>query len=114
LNVHTRRKDEALAILTSTIGWDAGGLFMGRSTSSHQQWRELKFRSLWVQIATATIDTLNSVTSNPSYLFEPFSFGLTRIPTYDALTEGMNALQNGTESVDEVRDRLLYPPGLEA
>lgn len=113
-SVHTLRKDEALAIVTSAIGWDAGGLFLGRSTSSHQHWRQLKFRRLWVQIATATIDVLNSVTSNPDYLFEPFSFGFTGIPTYDDLTEGMSALQNGTESVDEVRNRLLYPPGVEA
>lgn len=110
LAVHTRRKDEALAIVTSTIGWDGNGLFLGRSTSSHQQWRELRFRRLWVQVVTATIDALNSVTSNADYLAEPFTFRFTRIPTYDELTNGMVALQNGTESVDEVRERLLFPP----
>lgn len=107
--LHTRRQHEALAIVTSSIGWDGRHLFLGRSTSSHQVWRELKFRRVWVEIATATIDALNEVTSNPGYLYEPFIFNLSGVPTCDELTAGMDALRSGAESVDAVTRRLLLP-----
>lgn len=108
--VHRRTLDELAARATRHIGWDGRGLFMTRATDSLRVYRALRFTLTWLELIGATLDALNTSFALSGSESAPRAVGLEGIPSATELRDAMQAVVDGSESLDSIKNRLVHPP----
>lgn len=107
--LHQRKLDEMSARATSAIGWDGRGLYMKRATDSLRVYRELRFTRTWLDMVAVALTALDGACRSSGSRYAPRAIKLQGIPTADDLDDAMRAVTQGSESLDAIKSRLLYP-----
>jgi hypothetical protein len=102
--------DEMAARATRSIGWDGRGAFLRRATDSYRTYRRLRFLRTWLTVASATTETLNVICRHPGVnAGAPITIRVTGLPTIDEVDQHMDAVIDGTESLDKISKQVLHP-----
>ena len=106
---HQRRLHELAGRATSSLGWDGRGLFMERATDSLKLYRELRFLQTWLEIVGSVKTMLVKAIRLAQDDSAPTDIKVTGLPTLTEVEDAMAAVREGTESLDSIRNRLIYP-----
>lgn len=109
-SVHQRKLDELSARATRNIGWDGRSLFMKRATDSLRVYRALRFTLTWLTMTRVTLDALNATFAMSGSKSAPRAISLEGIPSVSELQDAMQAVVDGSESLDDIKNRLVHPP----
>ena len=83
---------------------------MERATNSLRVYRELRFASTWLTLVNTALTAVNDACRLSEWPSAPRSVELSGIPTASELEVGMESVINGSESLDNISNRLLHPP----
>jgi hypothetical protein len=109
-NIHRNTFDELAARATRAIGWDGRSSFLERGTNSYRTYRQLRFRHTWLTIVTATTATLNKICELPAVNGgTPLKIRVTGLPATEDIERCMDAVKNGTQSLDDIFNSVLFP-----
>lgn len=109
-SLHQRKLAELSARATADVGWDGRGIFMERATNSLRVYRELRFASTWLTLVNTALTAVNEACRLSEWPSAPRSVELSGIPTASELEAAMESVVNGSESLDDISNRLLHPP----
>jgi hypothetical protein len=107
--LHRRLADELTARVTRSVGWDGGGVLDARATTTHKNYRKLRFLDTWLTLVQGVLDHINSIVSNPELFPDsPFTMSLDGLPTRARVAEAARNLSAGTESNDDIFWGVLH------
>lgn len=108
---HQRAIDERAAHATRHIGWPERDAFQQRATDSYHTYRELRFLRTWLTIVEAVTETLNNICGRPDVSMGGDSprLRITGLPTIRAVDKCLNAVTDGSMSLDEIFRAVLHP-----
>lgn len=109
-SLHNELVYETAAKITKTIGWSGRELFLKKATNSYRMYRSLKFLRVWLVLVDVTLKFLNELLRRPQVTnVSSVTVRVRGLPTIAEVDQGMQSVLDGSEPLDEISHRLLYP-----